>query len=604
MVESKSPANSANSTCAQQSVLAPGLAQESVLGPELAQETVLAPEALAATGARALPWRELGAIAIAVAAFMMTAVLILPPRYVTVDDSFLDTIAAGVAIAAQPDSHIPYMNFLVGILLSSLYKLTDKVPFYPLFLLSGQYIANVVICGTMWTIYRDRIALIPIGLYLLSIAMPVLTIFQFSTTSAIIGIAGGIITGAGFETENKQRRTSAIVAGIALFVLSILTRPRMGIIIIASFFVVMVSKYAFVRSKKLIAVTALTAGLLAVQFGLSAVNDMYYAGRWSEFGKMVNNMYPIFDWGRANSPDNQTQLNAVGWSRNDYRMMRQGLVFDNKIFSSATFAQLASVCPPYRGDWRTQVPINLLAVKRDAVVSMLLILTLSSGLMLNLKQISPQRIVSLVVGTIALTFAIAFLFKLARHAYLPMFYILAVVALTHLDMKLVKTTPLRGWISKCVTLFLCAMFVHIFINFYNVEMAYCKWDQRAERQFHGLMSYLRSHPDKLVFSMHATGILPPQIGSPFQTNEALRGIKLVTSFSSHAPIGEDIMQANGVKDFASGLLAPNSVFLSNRSSNRLLKKYFKEHHGLNVQFIGLHVEQQSGLGVYKVAVRN
>lgn len=601
MVKTQSPANSANSELAQETALASGLTQQTVRAQGTLSEAITVNEA---PPTRPLPWRELGVIAIAVATFMMAAALLLPPRYVTVDDSFLDTIASGVAIAGQPESHIPYMNFLVGILLSSLYKLTDKVPFYPIFLLAGQYIANVVICGTMWTIYRSRIGLIPIALYLFSIATPVLTIFQFSTTSAIIGIAGGVLAGAAFETDDRSRRNITIAAAVGLFVLSILTRPRMGIIVIASFFVVMVSKYAFVRSKKLIAVTLLTAGLLAVQFGLSAANDMYYSGRWSEFGKMVNSMYPIFDWGRANAPDNKAQLDAVGWSRNDYMMMRRGVVFDNKIFSSTTFTKLSSVCPPYRGDWKTQVPINLAAMKGDAVVSMVLILALASGLMLNLKQISPQRIVALVIGTIALTFAIAFLFKLARHAYLPMFYILAVVALTHLDMHLVKTIPVRSWASRCLTIFLCFIFCYIFVNFYNVEMAYSRADQRAEKRFDGLLSYLHANPDKLVFSLHATGILPPQIGSPFHTNEALRNVKLVTSFSSHAPIGQDIMRANGATDFASGLLAPNSVLLSDRRSNRLLKKYFSEHHNLKVRFISLHVEQNSGLGVYKVAVSN
>lgn len=594
MVENKSKADSANSKFAQQSVLA----------PELAQETVTAQEALITTGARPLPWREFGVIAIAVAAFMMVAVLILPPRYVTVDDSFMDTLAAGIAIAAEPDSHLPFMNFLVGILLSSLYKLTDKIPFYPLFLIAVAYIANVTICCTMWTIYRNRTALIPIGLYLFSIAIPVLAIFQFSTVSAIIGIAGGVLAGTAFEIDNQRRRNIAIAAGIALFILSILIRPKMAIIVIALFFVVMVSKYALVSNRKLVAVGALTAVLFALHFGLYTANDIHYTGRWSEFGKMMQCFNPIFDWGRANSPDNQAQLDAVGWSRNDYLMMRRGLLFDDKIFSSTTFGQLIGVCPPYRGDWKHQVPIHLSAVKQDDVVSMVLILTLASSLMLNLKQISTQRIVALVLGTVALTFAIAFFFKLSRHAYLPIFFTLAVVALTHLDMHLVKTVPLRGWANKVLTIFLCFIFGHIFVNFYNVEMAYARLDERIENRFRGLLRYLRTNPDKLVFALHATGILPPQIGSPFETNDALRGIKLVTSFTSHTPAGQDLMQANGANDFASGLLSPNSVFLSDSKSNRLLKRYFKEHHGLDVRFIGLHVEQQSGLGVYKVTVRN
>lgn len=310
-------------------------------------------------------------------------------------------------------------------------------------------------------------------------------------------------------------------------------------------------------------------------------------------------MNPTFDWGRANSPDNAAQLASAGWSTNDFKMMQRGLLFD---VSDSCFDRLNRACQPYRGDFRTEVPRNLISIKNDALVSMLLILTVSCGLMVNLKQLGVRRIIALLVGTFSLLLAIAFFFKLSRHAYLPSFYTLAVVALTHLDIQLAKTIPLRGWSTiKSAALFAALLYCCITIHFYNVEIACARAGDLAEKRFLPILRYLRLHSDKIAFSLHATGILPPQIHSPFQTNDALRNITLVTSLSSHAPLGEEIMRARGVKDFASGLLSPNSVVLSDRRSNRLLRKYFKEHHSKEVRFTGLLVEQNSGLGVYKLA---
>ena len=120
----------------------------------------------------------------------IVAELFFEPRFRTADDPAMDMMARGTFLTSGTSSILLFQNSLIGILLSSLYELTQAVPWYRLFQVAVQILAST-------QIYRIALRTRPIGFgiggcvtYLLAFDLPIYINPQFTITAGIAGVAG------------------------------------------------------------------------------------------------------------------------------------------------------------------------------------------------------------------------------------------------------------------------------------------------------------------------------------------------------------------------------------------------------------------------------
>ena len=130
---------------------------------------------------------------VANAAFFVLVSLILDIRFEENDDVMMCLIANG-NYSGNPDCHLVFQNALWGSLLSTLYSWTTSIEWYSLLLSIVQVIALTIIVNICIQKQKsNRLLLVVALLCMYSIWAVTIQSFQFTTTSALLCIAGCLL---------------------------------------------------------------------------------------------------------------------------------------------------------------------------------------------------------------------------------------------------------------------------------------------------------------------------------------------------------------------------------------------------------------------------
>ena len=125
---------------------------------------------------------------IIIATFCVLILISLSPmRYETIDDFFMYAIASGFA-GGLPDEHLIYTNFILGILLKTLFSVFPSVNWYGFYLVTAHIIAWAVILRVFLKYFKIATVLLLFSYLFLTFGVYFIQNLQFTTTSSILGI--------------------------------------------------------------------------------------------------------------------------------------------------------------------------------------------------------------------------------------------------------------------------------------------------------------------------------------------------------------------------------------------------------------------------------
>ena len=222
------------------------------------------------------------------------------------DDVFLQELVSG-AMTGTPESHLIYIGYLTGLLLSRLYIILPQVPWYGLWLCGCLYGSVVYIICKLSLLIEDKLwrMVFFAGSMLVCCAFLFqhLLSLQYTTVTAVLAAAGVVAFLCTKPCDNIKEYLSNSIPGFVFWILSFELRNKACFMILAVF-VVLVIVRIFKEKKNLKAIMAYIGVLMGLIVMLSAVEVVAYSSQeWQEF-KRYNEAreelldfkgYPLYD---------------------------------------------------------------------------------------------------------------------------------------------------------------------------------------------------------------------------------------------------------------------------------------------------------------------
>jgi hypothetical protein len=276
----------------------------------------------------------------------------LEPYYATNDDPLIAMLPAGAGFAVAPDEHLVFTNVLVGLALRGLHSAVPGWPWYGLYLLAALVLAQTALLHAALRANPRWPTVALFAAYFAVAAVPFANNLQFTVTAFVATQAGLLLA---FGRPEGRGRLAALCA-LGLAVLGALIRFEAFALALA--LAAPAALVALWRADR--AVRRRAAGVMAAGLGLAlgarAFDAAYYqrADDWAAYREFNRTLAQFVDFERANeyTPQTASAFRAVGWSRNDHRLLLHWFHPDREVFSTQNLrAVLAQVPSPASSAW-------------------------------------------------------------------------------------------------------------------------------------------------------------------------------------------------------------------------------------------------------------
>lgn len=359
---------------------------------------------------------------------------LVPAAWDDSDDVRMSMIAAGIGSQGEAAPMI-YMDWTIGVSLNWLYSNWPEIPWYTWLHIAGQFASTTVVSFVVLVIGVRRIALVAVA----SLQVALLSYFwshlQFTTTAAMLGMAGASLWILGLSRPHDRNRTALLVFGGLFFLVSSLIRLQSTqLVLLLTGLCLTVTLW-----RNRIRIRAMKDGLIggvtvAAIVGTVAFNTSVY--------RTENGIHPFFADLFAYAPvvnsvqvkrlvaelavpelqqQKTAELAEIGVEWNDIDCLLSWYLIDEDVFSSEKLDQihqpLAGVVPR-----RIVVGVFFAMLQRLVFDNLFLLLAgISLGLAFSRTVTRPQRIVLALVwgGAFAVMAALLAIMKLPPRVYLP-----------------------------------------------------------------------------------------------------------------------------------------------------------------------------------------
>ncbi len=271
---------------------------------------------------------------------LLGIVIMIPMRFETIDDFFMSAIASGF-IGGNPDEHLIYSNFIIGLGLKFLYGLVPGIAWYGVYLFLSHCIAWTIILFVFLEFIERKFA-IWIFIYLIIVfEVYFLQNFQFTTSTALLSSAGMLllfrnITHFGFNFKH-------LILPFIIVVFASLMRMHsavLSVILFSPLFLIFLPDF-----KKLLK-SALVVGILFAVCNMSMPLDKWYYNLSDKWGDYYDHFYEsaIFNddssFYIAHLINPEKPYKDFGWSDNDLAVFTSFFRDYPPVFNSSAYANL------------------------------------------------------------------------------------------------------------------------------------------------------------------------------------------------------------------------------------------------------------------------
>jgi hypothetical protein len=298
---------------------------------------------------RVLERRPLASAAALSAALWTSFFLLLEPRYATNDDPLMAMLPAGAGFAAAPDEHLVFTNVLVGLALRRLHAVVPAAPWYALYLLATHVLAQIALLWAALRVFpRPRTVALFVAYFAVA-AAPFANNLHFTVT-AYVAAQAGVLLGLSLLAGAGRARAAAVVA-VALAVLGALIRFEAFALALVLAVPAALVAGAGAWGRAVRGPGAVMAASLILALGARAFDAAWYAraAEWAAYREFNRAVAPFVDFERAKefTPHAAAAFRAVGWSRNDHRLLFNWFHPVGDVFTTVNLrAVLAQPLPP------------------------------------------------------------------------------------------------------------------------------------------------------------------------------------------------------------------------------------------------------------------
>jgi len=290
----------------------------------------------AALWARPLLWAVV--LSAVIAAFFALA---LSPGYETNDDVAMQSAVDGTLGESFP--HLVFGNVLIGLLLSTLYRIVDYFPWYGLYLYLAHFASLLTIIYVVLSDRRERlnVRLLALGGVLAVFHLSMWMQLQFTSTAILLGASGVALF---FAVADRARTPwAAIAAAGAMVGFSSWIRWHSAWAVVLLALPPIVLSLRRLPWRRLAAFIGTAAVIVLVG---SVAQGLYYAGQpdWQTYFA-INAPRDRIQASPVIAQLDPAVLEEVGWSPNDFRMFRRWFFADPSVHEAGDIEAIAAALP-------------------------------------------------------------------------------------------------------------------------------------------------------------------------------------------------------------------------------------------------------------------
>lgn len=284
-------------------------------------------------------------------AVLLTFLLIIfRPSYETNDDMGLCSIVNGAY--GTFDAHMIYANYLLGLILSGLYKMTQALPWYALVQYAALFAAFTALTVVLLRRSETMAARFLGFSILLCFSYEGYIRLQYTKTAGILTVAGVFLMFYALCTEKRNMR--ALVCGMAIACFGAMYRlPQFftgaflmtGIGLFQLFQLGGRGKKEF--WKRAGSYVGAFAILLLLVIGLYGVDRLSYQSEgWQKYESYNEARTELFDYGFPGFEKNQEEYEKLGIDSTAYRMLRGWNHMDTEKFTEEIMEKIVGMRTP------------------------------------------------------------------------------------------------------------------------------------------------------------------------------------------------------------------------------------------------------------------
>lgn len=516
------------------------------------------------------------------------------PYFDVADDGLMCLTAAGTAVTTAPDPHLLFSNVLVGHLLAELYGRFPSFPWYGTYLLAVQFCAHVTILCLALRSGRGWWRIAAFLVFFLSMGVLLLNDLQFTSTALLAGIAGAaaVLQPLSFRRTEERRRPAvrAYVAGVILLVVAALVRYEAIQLIAGIFLPLVLIASMMVRRVAVIArsvAAVLVAGSLVVAAGVYDVQSYKRDPGWRDWPEWRTLFVQLFDYARVVYGDRTKPVyDEVGWTRNDYRLLRSNFIADDNTYSIQAMSRILTRGAELerRQPYQWLAAITVVAFQL-ATVPVLVICPLLAFWVCTLAV--SRRHCLVVLGCLILVIAasgylLAVLQRLPPRVFFPLASFPAVVAVCYVPLKRFDGGSEGGrfrFLVRLVTQLLLVILLACVLGGHRQD------NQRKAAVTSGFLAELERlgpQPEQLFVTWQHT--TPCAAVRPLGLDRGLSRLRVFDFGPAGRTAGaRKMLRAFGIDDIHRAILTREDVFLSCSSENlQLYRAFLREHYDTTV----------------------
>ena len=281
---------------------------------------------------------------------LLILLLVFRPVYETNDDMGMANMVNGAKGVYDP--HLVFSHYLLGLFLSCLYRMTDRITWYPVI----QYcvlFASFTAVTYVWNRRRKRAADVWIcALFLVVFSYEGYIRLQFTKTAGIVSAAGMFLLFYAITQERIQRK--AFLAGMLLACAGFMY--RMNQFFAEGLLMTGIGVYQLLRLrelprgsrlKRLLLYIGTFGFLVAVVLGLHRYEQHVYGSsqEWQEYLTYNKLRGKLYDFGFPGYKENKEAYREMGISSAAYNMYRSWNHMDTERFTTELMTQIRELQP-------------------------------------------------------------------------------------------------------------------------------------------------------------------------------------------------------------------------------------------------------------------
>ena len=516
--------------------------------------------------------------------------------YGTNDDPGMAMRAAGVSKLDTPTEYLFNSNVLVGYALNALYDSVSGMPWYALYLIALQFLATSIM---LFAVVRVRFSLTRLLLFLLYYAVAEVFFrlyLQFTQVSLMLALSSSLLLLSELRRERGSRPSWKVLATcVLLYCCAGLVREKS--LLLAVGVSLLPISLALWKLKSLAALKRVLAagaalGLLATALHSYDVRHYTVSEEWRSFyeGKKAKAQIIDFDnvyW----HPETKQYFDEIGWSYNDFLMMRFWFYADDEQYSLEKIRQLSSHFPKHKGQ-EQDVPIGKILAQVAGSVDGMLALLLALLMFCSWRRLEMISILGTALLLAGIIVSMSYFMKTPpERVYLPLSAFVVALALVYSDQSLrigkragesAAAETKRWYPPVALQVAALGMAVYFACVVTNANSKSSRFHQKAQASLTGIMEEMDPQPDELFLTWGDS--------FPYQWVPALVPIRefygdfktVGIGVGLRSPISRARLREFGVENVYTDIIDRPDIFLITLSGEQdlfpLYARYVEEHY--------------------------